>query len=503
MRQDPRTLPRALALLLLSGAACTHPPPSAMSQRTPCEGLRARTVEGATLTGSTLVAATSALPEYCELKGMLPPSLHFEVRLPTAWNGRTVYNGGGGYDGFIIPGDEYIARGYASVASDGGHTGGVLEGSFAADPAKLDDFAFLSVHRVLPVARALIREHYGRDATKTWFEGCSNGGREGLSSAQRWPEDFDGIIVHAPAYDFVEMMLAFNHHTQRLVQPGAMASPAQLANLGRALLAACDAKDGLADGIISHPTACPFDPAVVQCQGAGGNDCLTPAQVASARALAAPYVLDGKTLHRGWGPGDAVDPGGWSPWLSEDGKLEHSAGHLFSQDLIRYFITQDPSFDALSFKPSEWRARIDAVTALVSANDTDLSRFRARGGKLILRHGGSDGIITQRGTDAYYEALVRAAGGQEAADTFVEYFPAPGVNHCSGGAGPSQVDLLSALEGWVERGVPPSQTKLVAHKRSATGESVLSRPVCKYPRYPRYTGSGDETRAESFTCVEP
>src|SRR6218665_359553 len=502
MRKSPRFLTHALALLL-SGTACIHTRPPAVSQPTPCEGFRARTLEGATLTGARLVAAAGALPEYCEVKGMLPPSLTFEVRLPTAWNGRTVYNGGGGYDGFIIPGDDIIARGYASVASDGGHVGGPLDGSFAADPAKLDDFAFLSVHRVLPVARAVIREHYGRDATRTWFEGCSNGGREGLIAAQRWPKDFDGIIAHAPGYNFVELMLTFNHHAQRLAQPGAMPSSAQLASLGRAVLAACDAKDGLADGVISNPTACPFDPAVLQCQGTVGDDCLTPAQVASARALASPHVLDGKTLGLGWPVGDAEDPGGWAAWRPEDGKIESTAGLRFSRDMIRYFITQDPAYDALAFNPSEWHARIDALTARISAHDTNLSRFRAHGGKLILRHGGSDGILTQRGTAAYYEALVRAAGGQEAADTFVEYFPAPGVNHCGGGTGPGQVDLLSALEDWVEHGVAPSQAKRVAHKPSATGQPVLSRPVCKYPRYPRYNGSGDETRAENFTCAEP
>ncbi len=495
----------ALATLLLGMAACTHAPSAAPEARAPdCERLTALAVAGATLTQATRVPAQGPVPEYCRVRGELPPSLHFEVRLPTGWNGRTVYNGGGGYDGVIFPADENLARGYASVASDGGHTGTPAQGAFALEPGPLEDFASLSVHRVLPVARALIRAHYGQDATKTYFEGCSNGGREGLIAAQRWPEDFDGLVIHAPAHDFVSLMLAFNQHAQRLAIPGALPSRAQLAHLGQAMLAACDAKDGLADGIVSHP-GCAFDPGVLQCQGPERDTCLTPAQVASARALAAPVVLDGQVLYPGWPVGDAEDPGGWAAWRLEPGDFERSAGHVLSRELIRYFITRDPGFDSLRFQPGAWRERIAEVTAQVSALDPDLSRFRARGGKLILRHGSADGIISPRGTDAYYEAVVRAAGGQAQADTFVEYFPAPGVHHCGGipGPGPNQVDWLSALETWVERGVPPSRTPLLAHKPDATGAPVLSRPVCKYPLYPRYSGSGNPNLAEHFTCVAP
>lgn len=489
------------ATVLLGGGGCSHAP-STPPPLVACEGFRGRTLEGALLTGASVIAAQGELPEYCQVTGTLPPSLHFEVRLPTAWNGRTIYGGGGGFDGFIIGGDSYTTQGYASIASDGGHTGHPLDGSFAQDKAALEDFASLSTHRVLPVAKAIIREHYGKTSAKTYFEGCSNGGREALIEAQRWPEDFDGIIARAPAYDFVELMLTFGHHAQRLAQPGAMPSGAKLARLGKAILAACDASDGLADGILSRTDACSFDPAVLQCHGESTPECLTPLELASVKALASPYVLKGRTFNAGWTPGDASDPGGWAPWLDQP-ELTATTGSRLSRDVIRFFITQDPKFDPATFDAAAWQPRIDAMSARVSARSADLGRFRARGGKLILWHGGADGIISQRGTTAYYEQLVQAAGGQAAADAFVEYFPAPGVQHCGGGAGADSVDLLPALEDWVEGGKPPSQANLVATRRAAADPRALSRPLCKYPLYPRYNGTGDVTRAASFTCVAP
>jgi feruloyl esterase len=259
----------AAALLLVLGGCGTTPEPAPRSR---CEGLRGRTFEEARITGAELIAASGPLPEYCKVTGTLPPSLDFEVRLPSAWNEKTVYAGGGGFDGFIPDTGVYTAKGYASIGSNGGHTGDVLDASFALDAQKLDDFAYRSIHRVLPIAKALIQERYGKSATKTWFEGCSNGGREALIEAQRWPEDFDGIIARAPAYNFVELLIAFNRNTRQLMKPGANLSAGKLQVLGKAVLDACDAKDGVADGIISHPSACTFDPSVLRRRAGGLSD---------------------------------------------------------------------------------------------------------------------------------------------------------------------------------------------------------------------------------------
>ncbi|HEX5748207.1 MAG TPA: tannase/feruloyl esterase family alpha/beta hydrolase [Archangium sp.] len=488
----------AAALLLVLGG-CSDPTP-----RSRCETFRGRTLQQARITGAELVAASSPLPEYCKVTGTLPPSLDFEVRLPSVWNEKTVYAGGGGFDGFIPDTGVYTVNGYATIGSNGGHTGDVLDASFALDAQKLDDFASLSIHRVLPIAKAIIQERYGKGAAKTWFEGCSNGGREALIEAQRWPEDFDGIIARAPAYNFVELLIAFNRNTRQLMKPGASLSAGKLQVLGKAVLDACDAKDGVADGIISHPSACAFDPSVLRCTGAEREDCLTAEQEASVRTIYSPTVLDGATINAGWPPGGEADPEGWAGWLTGNGNATLSAGGLFGSGMIKYFITRDPNFDPLTFDPNAWLPRINEMSALVSANNPDLGRFQARGGKLILWHGGTDAAISLNGTTTYYENVVQAAGGQAAADTFVEYFPAPGVNHCFGGAGADTVDLLTALENWVEKGVAPSQAKLVATKLNPqTGQSVLSRPLCKYPRHPRYKGSGDVNSADSFTCVEP
>ncbi|MET0404585.1 MAG: tannase/feruloyl esterase family alpha/beta hydrolase, partial [Cystobacter sp.] len=477
------------------------PEPTAQQQ---CERLRDKSLDGARITGATLIAAASPLPEYCKVTGGLAPSLQFEVRLPTGWNGRAVYAGGGGFNGSITPSDDHLRRGYAAIASDGGHTGDVLDGSFALDPEKRADFADRSIHRVLPFAKTLIHERYGKNAEKTYFEGCSNGGREALIEAQRWPEDFDGIIARAPAYNFVELLIAFNQNSQQLAKPGASLSDARLATLGKAVLDACDAQDGLADGILSRPNDCQFDPGTLQCTGADQDTCLTAEQVASVRKIYSPTRLDGAVINEAWPRGGEADPLGWSAWMTGNGNPAQSASGLFGLGLVRYFITRDPNYDPLAFVPEQWSARIAEVSAQVSARSADLSRFRARGGKLILWHGGTDAAISLKGSDAYYQRVVTAAGGQAAADTFVEYFQAPGVNHCEGGAGADAVDLLSALEGWVEQGIAPSSARLVATKTDrTTGTQLLSRPLCKYPRYPRYTGQGDPNAAASFTCVEP
>ncbi|WNG37924.1 tannase/feruloyl esterase family alpha/beta hydrolase [Archangium violaceum] len=500
----PRSLSAAALLLTLGGCEDNPEPTPQPTPQTRCEGFRGKTLEEARITGAELVAASGQLPEYCKVTGTLPPSLDFEVRLPTQWNEKTVFAGGGGFDGSIPSTDVYTQKGYAAIASNGGHTGDVLDASFALDPQKLDDFAYLSTHRVLPIAKALIQERYGKGSAKTYFEGCSNGGREALIEAQRWPEDFDGIIARAPAYNFVELLIAFNRNTQQLMKPGASLPSEKLQVLGKAVLDACDATDGVADGILSHPTACQFDPAVLQCAGAEQNDCLTAEQVASAKTIYSPTLLNGTTLYPGWPAGGEADPLGWDAWITGNGNATASAGGLFGSGLIKYFITRDPNYDPLTFDPNNWQPRINEMSALVSANNTNLGSFRARGGKLILWHGGTDAAISLKGTAAYYEGVVQSAGGQAAADTFVEYFPAPGVNHCAGGAGADTVDLLTALENWVEKGVAPSQAGLVATKLDPqTGQSVLSRPLCKYPRYPKYKGSGDVNSADSFTCVDP
>lgn len=498
VRHSSAWLGASVALLLTLGG-CGVP-----SAQTQCDKFRGRTVQGARITVAALVAASAGLPEYCKVQGELEPSLHFEVRLPSQWNEKTVFAGGGGFDGVIPSGDVYTAKGYASIASNGGHTGDPLDGSFALDPVKLEDFAYLSTHRVLPIAKAIIQERYGKSSAKTYFEGCSNGGREALIEAQRWPEDFDGIIARAPAYNFVELLLAFNRNHRQLSKPGAALPSPKLSLLGKAVLDACDAKDGLADGIISHPATCEFDPAVLRCTGADANDCLTPEQEASVRTLYSPTVLNGAVINPGWHFGGENHPLGWNPWITGNGNASEALGAMFSTGLIRYFITKNPDFAPLAFDPEQWLPEINAASALVSANSADLGRFQARGGKLILWHGGTDAAISQQGTAAYYERLVQAAGGQAGADTFVEYFPAPGVDHCFDGVGADTVDLLTALENWVEKGIAPSQANLVATKQSVdTGQVLLSRPLCKYPKYPRYNGTGEATSAESFTCVDP
>ncbi|QQX89241.1 tannase/feruloyl esterase family alpha/beta hydrolase (plasmid) [Cupriavidus necator] len=501
-----------------SASSSTPPPHTATptaSAESKCQAMLNMQFGEATITKSTFVQASGALPERCVVVGHMPKDLSFEMNLPTVWNERQVFSGGGGFDG-LIPPDPRVdispnlkERGYVTIASNHGHTSagnatsiGGIDAEFALDQDMLNDYAFLSVPRVIGPARAVMTYVYGEQkvaSSKSIYEGCSGGGRQALLQAQRNPTLFDGIIARAPANAYIPQFLYYQKSFKQLAQPGAALSTAKIKTIAKAVLNKCDSLDGLKDNIIGKPDACQFDIAELRCTGAETDACLTDTQVASAKSLYEPTnVASGRYTWPGFPFGGGEDGSFGTPiW-----------GNAIAKGLmdgfIKYMVARDAAVDSLQLDPAQYTTRLDELSSLINAVNPDLSQFRAKGGKLLLWHGMADWLITPNNTINYYNAVVAAAGGQAAADQFMEFYTAPGVNHCALGNGADNVDLVGPMFEWLEKGTPPSTNKIVAQTFYAPpGTTRITRPLCRYPQYPKYNGTGDPNVESSFTCTGP
>lgn len=498
----------------------SSPTPSATSTPTPvdpqlaCDALSGRSIGGAEIRSATLVAPTAIYPEYCKVSGTIPPQLNFDLRLPTVWNERALFSGGGGLNGIILPPELIFFNpsiafdGYVTISTDSGHQSSVNDGSWAlGNRLALENFAYLSTHTVLGAAKQIVQERYGRAPRRSYFIGESTGGREGLIAAQRWPDDFDGIVSLEPVYDMSALILAGNRVARQVFRaPGGYLSAAKVRTLSRAALAACDDLDGLADGVISYVAACNFDPAVLHCTGEESNECLTDAQIETVNTVRSPLELS-FTLNNGidsyprWPIGHEEGQNGWSSWVigASPSDPASSLGFSLSEQTIRYLVIGDPTIDPFEFDAAQYADDFVAFSTLVDATDADLSAFSSRGGKLILWHGWADYAVSAYSTVRYYQRVVDTAGGQSAADEFVRFYTSPGIDHLSGGPGAGVTDFLGALIAWVEEGTAPGD--LVSYKAGSNPQ--LTRPLCRHPGYPRYNGKGDPLSAESFHCAMP
>lgn len=467
-----------------------------------CEALAGRSIGGATVTAAVPQAATPTLAAYCKVNASIAPQLNFELRLPLAWNHKLHYGGGGGYNGAIPPVvAPALNAGYAQVSSDSGHQGNVLDASFALDdPQAAQLFGSLSVPTVMGAATEIVRQHYARPIRRAYFEGCSNGGREALMNVQRYPTLFDGVIARAPAYDWVGIMGAFNRTAKALAAPGGALTPGKVSTLAAAVRAACDGQDGLVDGVVSNPAACQADAAALRCPngGEGGDACLSDAQLAVLQSWTQPASFDnGRYTYPGWPlTGNEDEAGAWNPWLLGAPSLQLA----FSDTTVKNYLARDPSVDSLAYGYDSDPNALFNLAALNDATNADIRPFTTAGGKLILWHGGNDSALSVRATSEYYRQLSGVLGGS-ATEAAVRYYVAPGVNHCAGGPGADQADLLTALDRWVTLRVPP-RTLTASRVDPATGAALLTRPLCRYPAYPRYRG-GDPASASSFVCTAP
>jgi feruloyl esterase len=433
--------------------------------------------------------------------GALHTNLKFAAGLPTTWNKKLLYTGGGGWDGSIPDitlSASGMTAGYVTVASNGGHSdpSGAV---FLKNPQVQQDFGYLSIHSVLDVVKLIVQKRYGAEAEHSYFEGCSNGGREALIQASRYPADFEGIVVRAPAYSFTELFQAFNNNAkQLLVTPGGAISNAKATTIAAAVLKSCDALDGIADGIVSKIESCAFDPSTLLCTAAESDNCLTAEQVNSAKTLYSEFKLSsGAPVYPGWGP--SGEDLGWPAWLIGD-SMTPSLQLFFSDALIRYWLVEDASFNSLTFDPNSYQPQLAAAAKTLDAS-ADLTAFFARQGKMILMHGTSDWAISYKGSIKYFNNVAAAVGSADTRDAAMEFYLEPGVQHCGGGAGPDTVDLVSAMDSWVTQGQRPSSAGLVIKKYDMSGSVTLERPLCRYPSYPHYNGTGDQNAASSYTCM--
>ena len=472
----------------------------------------------ASIVNASIEAAAGAAPEYCLVQAKFADSeLAFETRLPTAgWNKKMVMVGGGGFDGYLAaPTDQTVSpsiltQRYATLTSNGGHAmpptdPAYFKAEFAYNPVQLADYTYASEHRALPLGKEVVEAMYGVAPAKSFFEGCSMGGHDAMIASQRYPNDFDGIVAKAPAGNIMGLFMQFNRLAKQVRTEGASLSPAKRALLESAVAAQCDAVDGLTDGVISKPSACAYNALALRCTNGAdtGDSCLSDAQIATVNAVTSPVATaDGAWSHSGYNFGLEGNPKGWAEYIWPVASAPfngNSLQGLFSDGFIRSFITRNPHFDTGQWQANDWLAQYSLIGAMFNASNPDLSGMQSRGAKMIMWNGTNDTSVSARDTARYYDQVVRKMG-QVNADNVVELFLAPGVGHCTGGVGPDQVDLMQAVSDWVDKATPPSKQGLVHAKLDANGKTVLTRPLCKHPSYPRYKGAGDVNDAASFSC---
>jgi feruloyl esterase len=478
--------------------------------------------------------AATVVPAHCDVRGVIRPTADSEIKfalwlpLPVAWNSKYRQEGNGGWAGSINTAGfaEPLRRGYAVAATDNGHEGGGANWAIG-HPEKLIDFGHRAVHQTSVQSKAIIRAFYGREPERSYFVGCSDGGREALMEAQRYPEDFQGILAGAPANNWSHLFTAFVWNERALLAtPDSAIPPAKLPIIQRAVLAACDGRDGVRDGLLENPLTCTFDPGVLVCTGGDGPDCLTMPQVEALKK-----IYEGprnpRTQERifvGQPVGTEAVPGGWAAWITP-AKPAGAIQFAFGNSYYGAAVFEDPKWD---FRTLDFDRDVSIGDAkaghVLNATNPDLRSFRAGGGRLIQYHGWGDAAIPASSSIEYYESVrtfmsrypdARTPANPPTED-FYRLFLVPGMGHCGGGAGPNSFgnganrsmagdperDIFTALERWVERGEAP--IRIIGSGTAADDPTKpLTRPLCPYPQVAQYRGSGDVNDASNFACVAP
>ncbi|MFM0420398.1 tannase/feruloyl esterase family alpha/beta hydrolase [Paraburkholderia aromaticivorans] len=521
----PKEAPLAMRCAEFAGAVL---PPELIAM--PSAGVQ---IESAAMVSATAPGNQQG-GEYCRITGRIKgvkattPDIRFDLNLPRRWNGRALQIGGGGYNGVVVSGTGVmpfspnrapLAQGYATFGDDSGHVGDSSVAVFGLVDEAVTNFGFAHLKKTHDAALALIARAYGRPPQRMYFAGGSTGGREGYTVMQRFPDDYDGVIANSPALNFSGVrLLGVKLGQAEYSTPGGFIPPLLLEHVYQRSLAACDALDGAADGIVSDVAACREREAQIidslRCAGRAPShdDCLTDTQLSTLLVmrdgLSLPYRL-------------AWDVNGYSGYNIFQGThlsgllgLAHQPerlpvptffanGYLFAQGdgYIRYFVARDAGFDSLRFDPQhpgKYRAQLVALSQTIGAMNPDLSRYIARGGKLITLQGLADEVISPNQTIRYYDTLVDRFGIDQV-NNFMRLYMVPGFQHGSGVFIPS-VDLLGALDNWVTRGASPETLTATDIAAATNGRS---RPLCRYPLFPRYVGKGNVNLASSFVCVEP
>src|SRR5579883_586628 len=497
-----------------------------------CENLAALKMTDASVRAATAVGpGPFATPDgrkvevsaaFCRVSITLKPSpdsdIQVEVWMPASgWNGKFQGVGNGGFAGTIgFPELGYaVSHGYAAAATDTGHSGRATDAQWALHhPEKVIDLGYRAIHETAETAKAVIKTFYGESPKHSYFNSCSTGGRQALMEAQRYPADYDGIVAGAPANYWTHGLVACISNTKALAEPGAFIPQSKLRAIETAALNACDANDGVKDGVIENPTQCRFDPSMLLCNGPESDSCLTAPQITALRKIYA-GTLDskGKLLMPGFSPGGEAEPGGWSAWIT-GAALGNSLDAAYGTNFFRFMVFEDPSWEYQSSDLGQIaKLSDDKLARTFNSMEPDISKFRARGGKLIIFHGWADAAIPPINSLNYYTSVQKKLGVKDTAE-FVRLFMVPGMEHCGGGVGPDYFgqntvprndaahDIDAAVERWVEQGTAPEQiiaAKLKDRANPAAGVS-RTRPLCAWPKTAGYRGSGSTDEAENFEC---
>lgn len=501
-----------------------------------CQTISKLALPATTFTGASTVAAGAfntpegrpipKLPAFCRVTGVIKPSsdsdIRFEVWMPSEhWNGKFQGVGNGGFAGSINYGGMAlaVAHGYATASTDTGHLGATPGAAWAlGHPEKIVDFGYRAIHETAIQAKAIIHAFYGENTKRSYFSSCSNGGRQALMEAQRFPEDYDGIIAGAPANFWTHLLTQAMWDVQATMQDPASYIPAsKMPAIGSAVLAACAVLDGVKDGVLDDPRKCHFNPETLLCKTGEADTCLTEPQIVALKKIyAGPRDSKGNQIMPGFSPGGEAGAGGWGLWISgpAPGKgLQYAFGTQFFGDMVYDNASWDfHTFDIdRGLKEAE-----DKFAPILNATDANLHRFSARGGKLIMYHGWSDAAIPPVNAINYYQSVVAKMGAKKA-EPFLRLYMVPGMQHCGGGPGPNVFgqgsaalndplhDMDASLERWVESGVAPDQIIATKYKSGADPSSGVARtrPLCAYPKEAQWIGTGSTDDAANFTCVEP
>jgi hypothetical protein len=505
-----------------------------------CESLATLKLPATTITAAQVVAAGAfkpspppsagalkpfeSLPAFCRVQGVIQPSsyshIEFEVWLPiSGWNGKYLGVGNGGFAGSIrYTGD--VARlndmglqgalreGYVGSSTDTGHQGDQFDGKWAlGHQEKIADYGYRAIHETAEHAKTIMRTFYGTGPRRSYFDSCSTGGRQALIEAQRYPADYDGLISGAPVASFTGTSVLFDWNLlATTVDPDSYIPARKLPAIEAAALAACDARDGVRDGVIDNPTRCNFSPIALLCQGTESDGCLTQPQIAALQKIyGGPRNARGEQIYPGFLPGGES---GWAQWITgsaPDKSIEFSMSVQGGGDA--YFLHQDPAYNYRAFDiERDVKVREEKMGPMLNATDPDLQAFKKRGGKLLLYHGWNDPALTPMATVNYYKRVLAKMGPKSAAD-LVRLYMVPGMQHCGGGPGPNNFGqpMMAALQHWVEDGVAPAA--IIATKYKANGDPasgvIRTRPLCPYPQVARYKGTGSTDEAANFACKAP
>ena len=526
-----------LALMILAVASASH------AEDPACKQLRGTTVSSELIGLPTTGAVVTSVSEhhagemaYCRVMGRIHPidpkadDIRFELNLPDQWNGKALHYGGGTFDGYLAAANGRrrtavalksqatpLTRGYATFGSDSGHhrnyfplpdAFNAVNTKFASNAEMERNWGGDALKKVHDVAMQLIERRYGRPAKRMYFIGGSTGGREALHVAQSFPADYDGVLAAYPAWNQVELDLQFLRTAQALYAPGGFLGPSKTRLIVRTVEKACDAEDGLRDGIISDPAGCHVEAETLRCgDGRSHHGCLSDAQVHTLETFATEQRTSMML------PNDIDSIPGYNALsgvnLSQAVGLLHfplhnpvlylnSFGYVLGDGVARHFLTVEKNYDALNFDvktAGKWQDEVMSQARVLDSSNANLRPFLERGGKLILVHGTADAVVPTDSTVDYYQR-VQAKLGVEATDSFARLYLVPGLAHGFGGF-KGGFDTIGTLDAWADRGIAPHDMVVTDNRDGRT------RPLCEWPGWPRYTGSGDVNSASSFMCVQP